>query len=257
MKAEDLHVERWGAGPAVLLVHGDVVTGSQAWARQRPLAECWGLVVPDRPGAGRSAAAGRVDFEREAVMLEPLLGDGAHLLGHSYGALIALLMAAARPELVRSLTVVEPPAYAVAAAHPDVIATVTRLERLFAEHQDDPAKFFAEFVAIVGERPWPRPPMPAPMQAGVRRLMTERPPWEAEVDLARLAAAGVPVLVVSGGHSPAFEAVCDAIATEAAARRVVLAGARHSVQRTGEPFNRLLQHFWSSIGSEDTVSEVG
>jgi hypothetical protein len=50
-------------------------------------------------------------------------------------------------------------------------------------------------------------------------------------------------MVVSGGHSPAFEAVCDAIAAATGARREVLAGARHSVQQTGEPFNALLEDF--------------
>ena len=241
----DLHVERWGAGPSVLLVHGDVATGRQAWTRQQPLAERWALVVPDRPGAGGSTAADRVDFELEAVVLEPLLGDGAHLVGHSYGAVIAMVIAAAHPERVRSLTVIEPPAYAVAAAHPDVAATVDRLKHLFAEGQGDPEAFFAEFAAIVGERPWPRSPMPAAMEAGVRRLMTERPPWEAAVDLGRLAGAGFPLLAVSGGHSPAFEAVCDAIAVGTGARREVLPGAGHSVQRTGEAFNELLEDLWS------------
>ena len=241
----DLHVEELGSGPRVVLVHGDVTAGQQGWARQRPLAERWRLVVPDRPGAGRSAPVARVDFAAEVGDLAPLLDGGAHVVGHSYGAVVALLLAVARPEGVRSLTVIEPPAYAVAAHDPAVEAAVARLKELWSQPDQDPHQFFAEFAAVVGERPWPRPPMPAEMEAGVRRLMGERPPWEASIDLDRLGAAGVPVLVVSGGHSTAFEAVCDAIAAATAGRREVLPGARHSVQRTGEPFNALLEDFLS------------
>jgi pimeloyl-ACP methyl ester carboxylesterase len=43
-----------------------------------------------------------------------LLGEGAQLVGHSYGGLIAMCAAASRPDLVKSLTIVEAPAWAVA-----------------------------------------------------------------------------------------------------------------------------------------------
>jgi pimeloyl-ACP methyl ester carboxylesterase len=222
-----------------------VTSGQQSWTRQRPLAEHWRLVVPDRPGAGRSAPVTRVDFEAEAGVLAPLLNGGAHVVAHSYGAVVALLLAEARLESVRSLTVIEPPAYAVAAEHPAVEEAVASLQKLWARPDEDPHQFFAEFAAVVGERPWPRPPMPAEMAAGVRRLMGERPPWEASFRLDRLAKAGLPVMVVSGAHSAAFEAVCDAIAAATGARREVVPGARHSVQRTGGRFNALLEDFLS------------
>lgn len=238
-----LYVEVLGSGPRVVLLHGDVTNGQQAWARQRSLAERWRLVVPDRPGAGRSAPVARVDFEAEAHQLAPLLDGGAHLVGHSYGAVVALLLAAARRESVLSLTVVEPPAYAVAGQDCAVQDAVARLQELWSRQDEDPHRFFAQFAAVVGERPWPRPPMPPEMAAGVRRLMGERPPWEASIDLNAL--AGLPMLVISGGHSAAFEAICDAIAAGTGARRERLSGARHSVQRTGEPFNALLEDFLS------------
>jgi pimeloyl-ACP methyl ester carboxylesterase len=242
-----LYVEELGSGPRVVLVHGDVTTGRQGWARQRPLAERWQLVIPDRPGAGRSAPVRRVDFEAEARELATLLDDGAHVVAHSYGAVAALVLAAAQPESMRSLTVIEPPAYAVAGHNPAVQDAVARLQELWARPDEDPHHFFAEFASVVGERPWPRPPMPPEMAAGVRRLMQERPPWEASIDLDRLATAGVPMMVVSGGHSAAFEAICDVIAAATGARREVLTGARHSVQRAGERFNALLEDFLSGV----------
>jgi len=53
----------------------------------------------------------RQDFEEDARDIAALLGDGAHLVGHSYGAVGALYAAALRPEAVHSLTVNEPPAF--------------------------------------------------------------------------------------------------------------------------------------------------
>jgi hypothetical protein len=77
-------------------------------------------------------------------------------------------------------------------------------------------------------------------------LVVERGPWEAEIPLRRIAGARFPKLVVSGAHSAAFDAVCDVLERELGAERAVIAGARHSVQTTGEPFNRRLEAFLGS-----------
>ena len=73
--------------------------------------------------------------------------------------------------------------------------------------------------------------------------MVERPPSEAVIPFDELAGAPFPKLVVSGGHSAAFEALCDVLEERLGAERAVLAGAGHSVQRLGEPFNELLASF--------------
>ena len=52
-----------------------------------------------------------------------------------------------------------------------------------------------------------------------------------------------PKLVVSGGHSPAFDAVCDFLTDHLRAARAVVAGRGHSAPRTGEPFNERLRAF--------------
>jgi pimeloyl-ACP methyl ester carboxylesterase len=242
----DLHVERTGSGPPVLLLHADVATGATGWKAQRPLAQRWQLVVPDRPGYGDSEVADRVDFDVECRALMPLLDTPTHVVGHSYGGVTALLLAGAAPDRVRSLTVVEPPAFSVAAHVPEVAALMARLQELWDEDLRDPEAFFSRFAAAMGERTWPRPPMPAVMEQGVRRLMAERPPWEAEIDVAALEATGTPAMVVSGGHSPALEALCDILAEGLSARRVVVPGAKHSVPRTGPAFNEVLEDFLRS-----------
>ena len=56
-------------------------------------------------------------------------------------------------------------------------------------------------------------------------------------------ALALPVFLVSGGHSAAFEAICDVLQEHLGADRAVFPGADHSVQRVGAPFNDLLADF--------------
>jgi pimeloyl-ACP methyl ester carboxylesterase len=224
-----------------LLVHGSVVNAELTWSAQKPLAGRFDLVLPNRRGFPPGPDVERVDFEDEAVWLEPFMEPEAHMVGHSYGGVIALLAAARRPELVRSLTVIEPPALAVARGVPAVDAFIARSETHW-RGATDPAEFLRGFFELVGT---PIPPgefTPALLQ-GARTLMVERPPSEAEIPLDDLAAARFPKLVVSGGHDAAFEAVCDLLEERLGAERAVLTGAGHSVQRLGEPFNALLADF--------------
>ena len=67
--------------------------------------------------------------------------------------------------------------------------------------------------------------------------------------LERLAAADFPVLVLSGGHSTAFEAVCDALADALSAEREVIAGRGHTVPSTGAPYNERLEAFFRAAGT--------
>jgi hypothetical protein len=80
-----------------------------------------------------------------------------------------------------------------------------------------------------------------------RQVQHGRQPWEAEIPLADLRAAPYPKLVISGGHSAVFEAVCDALEREVSAERAVITGAGHSVQMTGAPFNERLERFLSAV----------
>src|SRR5689334_876440 len=113
-----------GSGPRVVFVHGSIVGAETTWRHQAPLAERWTLCLPNRPGFGASPPLERGDFEAEAPLIAELLEDGAHLVGHSYGAVIALFAAAARPEAVLSLTVSEPGSLRVAAGDPAVDALI-------------------------------------------------------------------------------------------------------------------------------------
>lgn len=228
--------------PRVLLVHGSVVGAKATWGRQKPLGERFELVVPERRGFPPNPPLERVDFEDEAAWLEDWIEPGTHLVGHSYGGVIALLAAARKPEDVRSLAVVEPPAFGAARGNPVVDEFVERGIAHWRDAPRDPEGFLRGFLDWVGASQPPGRLTPALLQ-GARTLMVERLPWEAEIPLADLAGQPFPKLVVSGAHHPAFEAVCDVLADGLDAQRAVLPGAGHSVQRLGQPFNELLAEF--------------
>jgi pimeloyl-ACP methyl ester carboxylesterase len=242
MRVDELDLEVIGEGPPVLLIHGDIVGPESTWRKQRALAGRWRLIIPNRPGFGQSPALERNDFEVEAPLFAELLGDGAHLVGHSYGAVIALLAAAERPEAVRSLTVSEPGALRLAEGIPAVDEMIAKGERLFREGAAVPDETFLRLFRFGAGSSRATPgELPEELVRGVELLRAERPSWEAEIPLDRLATADFPVLVVSGGHSPAFEAVCDALADALSAERAVIPGRGHTIPSTGAPYNDRLE----------------
>jgi pimeloyl-ACP methyl ester carboxylesterase len=245
--ASTLDVERVGTGPTVVLVHGSIVDAKRTWRHQYELAARWALCIPNRPGFGASPPLPRGDFEREAPMIAELLGDdadGAHLVGHSYGGVIALLAASIRPSAVRSLVVSEPGLLRIAAGHPDVDAMLANGDRLYdAAHAVAPAEFLRLFRAGVHSAHETPDELPQWLEHGAGLAARERRPWEAEVPLELLASAAFPKLVISGDHSAAFEAVCDELATRIGAERAVLPGRGHTIPALGETYNALLEEF--------------
>jgi pimeloyl-ACP methyl ester carboxylesterase len=215
----------------VVLVHGSVANGDATWAPLRPLADRFTLVVPNRGGYPPNPPLDWIDFEAQAEELAPLLGDGAHLVGHSYGGVIALLLAARHAETVRSLTVSEPPAFGVARGEPAVERLVAMLEALLAAGPYTPAEYLRGFLPIVGNTAQLPDPLPPLLEQGARAAMAERPPTEAEIPLDTLAATPFPKLVISGAHSPGFDAVCDVLEERLGAERAVLPGAGHTLPR--------------------------
>src|SRR4051794_2666770 len=104
--ASDVWYERSGAGDPVVLLHGGLSDGS-AWGAQLPaVAERHLVFVPDRRGHGQSADTEAAfhydDMAAETIeFLERVVGGPAHLVGWSDGGIVALLVARARPDLVR------------------------------------------------------------------------------------------------------------------------------------------------------------
>jgi pimeloyl-ACP methyl ester carboxylesterase len=244
LTASDLDVERFGNGPLVLLVHGSIVDGRRTWRHQRELGDDWTVLIANRPGFAGSPPLERGDFEVEAPLFAELLGDGAHLIGHSYGAVIALLAAAARPDAVRSLIVSEPGLLRLAAGEPVADAMIENGELMYRSGGAvAPAEFLRHFRAGVHSTHETPDELPDWLERGARMAARERMPWEAEVPFETLAAAPFPKLVISGGHSPVFESVCDVVADRIGGERELLSGRGHTIPANGEAYNALVGQF--------------
>ena len=216
----------------IVLVHGSVIGGRGTWAAQRPLAARFELLVLDRPGFPPNPSVERVDFETDAALVAGLLEPGDHLVGHSYGGIVSLLAAASRPDVLRSLTVIEPPCTRVAAGVPEVDAFARAGMELYATARSgDPDEYLRRFLAAVGSEFDPPSPLPPELEQGARNLAVERGPWEADIPLAALAGTPFPKLVVSGAHLDAYDVICDVLERELRAERIVLPGYGHAVQR--------------------------
>jgi pimeloyl-ACP methyl ester carboxylesterase len=239
-----LEIKRLGSGPPVVLVHGSVVGAERTWRHQLELGKSWSLCLPNRPGFGSSPPLPRGDFEAEAPLIAELLGDGAHLVGHSYGAVIALYAAALRPQAVRSLTISEPGCLKEAAGEEGVDGQIAHGEHLYEQAQRlTPLEFLLAFRGGVGSTHDTPTELTGELLQGTRLLMGERPPWEADPPLEELAAAPFGKLVISGAHSPVFEAVCDKVAARLGARRARISGRGHTIPATGADYNECLHSF--------------
>ena len=241
----DLFVDRRGSGPPVVLVHGSLATGLEEWELQQPLADHgFSVLVVDRRGYGESPLAEGEDFLRDAEDLAEVMGDGAHLVGHSYGALGAMVAAARHPDATRSLALLEPPAFDLGQDDPAGRELVAGIRRHWERDLGD-KEWLVEFAEAVGTDPDDLPPGMLDAAAPMVPLTRQgRPAWDADLPLAELAAAGFPKLVVSGGHHPGFEAICDDLAERIGASRRVIEGAGHEIQFTGEPLNEELLALW-------------
>jgi len=246
-----LHVTVWGEGPRAVLVHGGGAGGASAFASQRPLAADFRLLLPDRPGTGASPPDGPEDADRDGRLIADLLDGGAHVVGHSYGAVVAMVAAVTRPSAVHSLTLIEPPAFHLASDDPVVAGYWAELRSAISD--PDPAARVRRFflaAGIPGEVPGP---LPAPLRHLANSLATMRQPWDVAIDVPALRSLAVPKTVVSGRHRDAFERLSDRLADLIGAERAVLPGARHAVQDIGEPFNALLRRAWERrTGRADT-----
>jgi pimeloyl-ACP methyl ester carboxylesterase len=249
-QATSLEVVVWGSGPRVVLVHGSISNGPATWSEQRPLAERWQLEVVNRRGYGKSPApVSRSDFEEDAQDIAALLGDGAHLVAHSYGAIGALYAAALRPQAVRSLVVNEPPAFGLAKGNAAAAAMMAAQAAI--QRDVEPRVFLESFLRVIysgsGTPPSPPDPLPPALEQGVRTTMAQRPPWDANIPLDALKRTSFPKLVISGGHHGAYEAVCDVLHRELRTERATIRGAGHNVPRTGAPFNDKIEAFLKSV----------
>ncbi len=126
VEAQPLFVRAFGQGPRQALALHCTIAHSGTW---RGLAAQIGdevtLTTPDFLSHGRSPDwDGQGDYQdRMVAACLPHFDQYMDLIGHSFGATVALRLAALHPERVRSLTLIEPVFFAVAIADdPDCVA---------------------------------------------------------------------------------------------------------------------------------------
>lgn len=111
-----LHVRqrRASGAPAVLFLHGWLDHSHSFDALTAHLPDDWRLVLLDFRGMGRSAhvAGGGTyhfsDYALDVDSVRAALGlESLHLVGHSLGGIVSLAYAAARPEVVKSVFLIE------------------------------------------------------------------------------------------------------------------------------------------------------
>jgi len=245
-----------GAGERVVLVHGGGASGVENWRPQLPLAERYRLIIPTRLGYPGSGPTDREDFEVDAALLAELLGGGAHLVGHSYGAVGALLAAAARPQSVRSLTIIDAACSAVARGHVVVDGYEAEMKRVVASPPADVSDFVRAVFGILDAKMKLPDPLPPPLVAFGQRLRTLRWPWEAEIPLDALAATPFPKLVISGGRNPLYEVISDVLQDRLGGERFVIADAGHHFDNAADALNDALARFLARVASSAEVAST-
>lgn len=123
------HVE--GQGPAVVLLHGSMSSKKQ-WAELvQGMRGSYRLIALDLHGYGSAPPPpvdGHFSVSDEVRLVEGVLAstlsadEGFHLVGHSYGGVVALQLAQGKPGRVRSLSLYEPIPYPVLPAHNAAVA---------------------------------------------------------------------------------------------------------------------------------------
>lgn len=222
-----------GAGPRLVLVHGFTQNG-RCWGRLTDhLARHHELVLVDAPGHGRSG-----HDEADLPTAGRLLGEAggaAHYLGYSMGGRMALHLALARPDLVRSLVLIGATGGLDRAG--DRAERRTADEALARRLESEPLEAFLDrwlagpLFAHLGPEAAARAERltnrPAGLAASLRSCGTgtQEPLWD---HLHRLA---MPVLVIAGEHDPKFRAAGERL-VEAIGRNAelwVAPGAGHAV----------------------------
>lgn len=207
-----------GAGPGVVCLHSNASHSGQWRELMDLLSPTCHVLAPDGYNAGKSPAW-PVDqplcLDDEVALLEPVLaraGSPLVLVGHSYGAAVALIAALRHPGRVRALALYEPTLFSLLeqeAPSPNEAdgirhAVAAAGEALDRGDTDSAAGNFIDYWMGPGSwvtTPAPRKPAMAESIRQVRRwgdaLFNEATP------LAALGALDVPVLYMVGARSPA------------------------------------------------------
>ncbi|AKU97995.1 alpha/beta superfamily hydrolase [Labilithrix luteola] len=124
--AHSLHTTSRGEGQPVVMLHSGGMSSRQWKKLGDVLATSHRVVAPDFLGSGSNPPwpeGERFDFTMDVEAVAKIvgeLGQPVHLVGHSYGGLVAMTLARRSPGSVRSVAVYDPVAFGVLHAANDV-----------------------------------------------------------------------------------------------------------------------------------------
>lgn len=231
-----------GQGPRrALALHCSLAHGGAWGAVAERLGDALTLTLPDLPSHGRSAdwLPGCESLHDLSTRIARALAEPGpvDLIGHSFGATVALRLALETPALVRTLALVEPVLFAAARGTPT-------FDAFFADDADfaarlaagDPAGAAAAFHRLWGNAT-PFAALPEAQRAYIAARIHLIPTANATLvdDAAGLLAPGrlealrIPVALVEGAASPpVIAAIGDTLAARLPdCRRTVIPGAGH------------------------------
>lgn len=211
-----ISVETYGSGPPLVLVHGAFSDQRSNWEFVAPmLSRQFTVHAVARRGRGQTDRTTGHRLEDEAQDVAAVvrsIDEPVFLLGHSYGAQVALAAALEVPDRLRKLVLYEAPwpnaIDAQAMATLEALARVGDWERFALSFFGDllavPA---AELHALRASELWP--PIVTDAKATLEDL---RALTRYGLDIERFSALRMPVLLQIGGESPRAPYVTDALA---------------------------------------------
>lgn len=212
------HVREAGAGPGVLCLHANASSSSQWRGLMDRLAPRFHVRAADGYGAGKSPPwpVDRVlGLHDEVALLEPVLaaaGDGLLLVGHSYGAAVALKATLMHPGRVRALALYEPTLFGLLDAQSPPPNAADGIRQAVADAEaalarGDPAAAAGHFIDYwMGAGAWAATPEArrGPIEAAIANVGGwGRALFGEPATLADLARIDLPVLLMTGSASPA------------------------------------------------------
>ena len=261
----DLHVETFGSGVSAIFVHGSFGWGLDTFPEQRALADDYRVVLVDRRGFGGAAAAESDGWPTDMLDIAGLLDEvgEVHLVGHSYGGVVALLAAGLRPERVLSLVAIEPVAWEFGRGDPDVDPAVRSLNEVYERAGTlSTQQFVAEWGRARGRNEeqlaeWTQQFSDADWSAA-EATRRERWPGDAPINVDVLRPATFPKVLARGawraevigreGAGREFAATCRVLADAIGAEVEVFEDSTHYPQiEESERFNAFLRNLWRSV----------
>jgi pimeloyl-ACP methyl ester carboxylesterase len=150
----------YGQGDPLVLMHGGLVDARFFEPNLGALAEHFHVFIPERRGHGHTPdVEGPITYQLMAddtiTFLDAVVREPADLVGHSDGAVVALLVAMQRPEAVKRLVMISGGYNKVGAAQPDVELDVDQvvgfLGKAYSEVSPDGEAHFPVVAAKIAE----------------------------------------------------------------------------------------------------------